>query len=142
MLGAFMAVLDIQITNASLRYITGGISAAEDEGSWIPTSYLIGEIITIPLAAWLSRFFSVRRYLLVNVILFLIFSCLCGTAHGPGGNDSLPGRPRIYRRRYDPHFADGRPLILAEATTTIWPRSVWNDRNARTGNRAVASADS
>ena len=37
MLSAFMAVLDIQITNASLRYITGGISATEDEGSWIPT---------------------------------------------------------------------------------------------------------
>jgi MFS transporter, DHA2 family, multidrug resistance protein len=39
MLGAFIAVLDIQITNASLRYITGGIAATEDEGSWIPTSY-------------------------------------------------------------------------------------------------------
>jgi len=37
MLGAFMAVLDIQITNASLRNITGGIAATEDEGSWIPT---------------------------------------------------------------------------------------------------------
>jgi len=80
MLGAFMAVLDIQITNASLRYITGGIAATEDEGSWIPTSYLIGEIITIPLTAWLSRVFSVRWYLLTNVGLFLVFSCLCGTA--------------------------------------------------------------
>ncbi|HET9376125.1 MAG TPA: hypothetical protein VFO40_14220 [Chthoniobacterales bacterium] len=48
MLGAFIAVLDIQITDASLRYITGGIAATEDEGSWIPTSYLIGEITTIP----------------------------------------------------------------------------------------------
>jgi DHA2 family multidrug resistance protein len=81
MLGAFMAVLDIQITNASLRYITGGIAATEDEGSWIPTSYLIGEIVTIPLTAWLSRVFSVRWYLLINVALFLVFSCLCGTAH-------------------------------------------------------------
>src|SRR6267154_5466445 len=54
--------------------------ATEDEGSWIPTSYLIGEIITIPLTAWFSRVFSVRWYLLVNVAFFLIFSCLCGTA--------------------------------------------------------------
>ena len=84
MLGAFMAVLDIQITNASLRDITGGIAATQDEGSWISTSYLIGEIITIPLTAWLSRVFSVRWYLLVNVILFLIFSCLCGTARSLG----------------------------------------------------------
>jgi DHA2 family multidrug resistance protein len=80
MLGAFMAVLDIQITNSSLRYITGGIAATEDEGSWIATSYLVGEIITIPLTAWLSRVFSVRWYLLVNVGLFLLFSCLCGIA--------------------------------------------------------------
>jgi DHA2 family multidrug resistance protein len=80
MLGAFMAVLDIQITNASLREITGGISSTSVEASWISTSYLIGEIITIPLTAWLSRVFGLRWYLLVNVALFLLFSGLCGTA--------------------------------------------------------------
>src|ERR1700680_1523429 len=79
-LGAFMAVLDIQITNASLREITEGISSTSVEASWISTSYLIGEIVTIPLTAWLSRVFGVRWYLLINVGLFLIFSCLCGTA--------------------------------------------------------------
>jgi DHA2 family multidrug resistance protein len=84
MLGAFMAVLDIQITNASLRDITGGIAATQDEGSWVSTSYLIGEIITIPLTAWLSRVFSPRWYLFVNVALFLIFSCLCGLARSLG----------------------------------------------------------
>ena len=84
MLGAFMAVLDIQITNSSLRDITGGIAATQDEGSWISTSYLIGEIITIPLTAWLARVFSVRWYLMVNVALFLVFSCLCGVARNLG----------------------------------------------------------
>jgi DHA2 family multidrug resistance protein len=72
MLGAFMAVLDTQITNSSLKDITGGIAATQVEGSWVSTSYLIGEIITIPLTAWLSRVFSVRWYLIVNVALFLI----------------------------------------------------------------------
>src|SRR5271170_3171397 len=71
MLGAFMAVLDIQITNASLREITGGISSTSVEASWISTSYLIGEIVTIPLTAWLSRVFGLRWYLLTNVTLFL-----------------------------------------------------------------------
>ena len=80
MLGGFMAVVDIQITNSSLRDITGGIGATLDEGSWISTSYLIGEIVTIPLTAWLSRVFSVRRYLLASVGFFLLFSCLCGIA--------------------------------------------------------------
>jgi DHA2 family multidrug resistance protein len=79
-LGAFMAVLDIQITNASLREITGGIASSAVEASWVSTSYLIGEIITIPLTAWLGRVFGVRLYLLVNVSLFLVFSGLCGTA--------------------------------------------------------------
>src|SRR5258708_8787665 len=79
-LGAFMAVLDIQITNASLREITGGIGSTSVEASWVSTSYLIGEIITIPLPAWLGRVFGVRLYLLVNVSLFLVFSGLCGTA--------------------------------------------------------------
>lgn len=84
MLGAFMAVLDIQITNSSLRDISGGIAATPDEGSWISTAYLIGEIITIPLTAWLSKVFTVRWYLVVNVILFLIFSALCGIATSLG----------------------------------------------------------
>jgi MFS family permease len=84
MLGAFMAVLDIQITNASLRDITGGIAATQDEGSWVSTSYLIGEIITIPLTAWLVRVFSARWYLFANVTLFLLFSCLCGLARSLG----------------------------------------------------------
>ncbi len=84
MLGAFMAVLDIQITNSSLRDITGGIGATPAEGSWISTAYLMAEIITIPLTAWLSRVFSIRRYLLINVILFLGFSGLCGIASSLG----------------------------------------------------------
>lgn len=84
MLGAFMAVLDIQITNASLADISGGIAATPDEGSWISTSYLIGEIITIPLTAWCIRIFTIRYYLLVNVVLFLIFSGLCGISTSLG----------------------------------------------------------
>ena len=84
MLGAFMAVLDIQITNASLADISGGIAATPDEGSWISTSYLIGEIITIPLTAWMMRIFTIRYYLLVNVVLFLIFSGLCGISTSLG----------------------------------------------------------
>ncbi len=84
MVGAFMAVLDIQITNSSLRDIAGGISATPDESSWISTAYLVGEIITIPLTAWLSQVFSVRYYLLVNVVLFLGFSALCGISTSLG----------------------------------------------------------
>jgi MFS transporter, DHA2 family, multidrug resistance protein len=79
-LGAFMAVLNIQIVNASLADIQGAIGAGTDDGGWISTSYLIAEIVVIPLSAWLARVFSVRNYLLTNAVLFLIFSVACAFA--------------------------------------------------------------
>jgi MFS transporter, DHA2 family, multidrug resistance protein len=79
-LGAFMAVLNIQIVNASLANIQGAIGAGIDDGGWISTSYLIAEIVVIPLSGWLTQVFSVRIYLLTNAILFLAFSAACALA--------------------------------------------------------------
>jgi MFS transporter, DHA2 family, multidrug resistance protein len=79
-LGAFMAVLNIQIVNASLADIQGAIGAGIDDGGWISTSYLIAEIVVIPLSGWLATVFSIRRYLLTNAILFLILSVACAFA--------------------------------------------------------------
>ncbi len=84
MLGAFMAILDIQITNASLQDIQAALGATLEEGSWISTSYLVAEIIVIPLTGWLSRVFSTRRYLLVNAGLFIFFSVCCAWAWNLG----------------------------------------------------------
>ncbi len=80
MLGAFMAVLDIQITNSSLKDILGSLSATQEEGSWISTAYLVAEIIVIPLTALLTRVFSLRGYMMGTTALFLVFSTLCGFA--------------------------------------------------------------
>ena len=79
-LGAFMAVLNIQIVNASLANIQGAIGAGIDDGGWISTSYLIAEIVVIPLSGWLAQVFSVRIYLLTNALLFLVFSAACALA--------------------------------------------------------------
>ena len=88
-LGAFMAILNIQIVNASLADIQGAIGAGIDDGGWISTAYLVAEIIVIPLSGWLARVFSLRTYLLTNAILFLVFSAACAFATactycGPG----------------------------------------------------------
>src|SRR5690606_41132345 len=80
MLGAFMAVLDIQITNSSLRDILGTLSATQEEGSWISTAYLCAEIVVIPLTALFTRAFGVRNYMIGTTALFLVFSTLCGAA--------------------------------------------------------------
>ena len=79
-LGAFMAVLNIQIVNASLADIQGAIGAGIDDGGWISTSYLVAEIVVIPLSAWLAQVFSVRIYLLTNAVLFLALSVACAFA--------------------------------------------------------------
>src|SRR5579871_1426068 len=79
-LGAFMAVLNIQIVNASLADIQGAIGAGIDDGGWISTSYLIAEIVVIPLSGWLAQVFSVRIYLLTNAVLFLALSVACAFA--------------------------------------------------------------
>jgi DHA2 family multidrug resistance protein len=91
MIGAFMAILNIQITNASLLDIEGGIGTGVDNGAWISTSYLIGEIVVIPLTDFLSRVFSFRRYMLVNAILFPLFSIACAFTHDLGSMIAMRG---------------------------------------------------
>jgi MFS transporter, DHA2 family, multidrug resistance protein len=76
-LGAFTAILDIQITNSSLANIEGAIGASAEQGSWISTAYLMAEIIVIPLTGWLGSIFGLRRYLSVNTGLFVGFSIAC-----------------------------------------------------------------
>ena len=91
MIGAFMAILNIQITNASLLDIEGGIGTGADNGAWISTSYLIGEIIVIPLTGYLSRVFSFRRYMIASTFLFALFSMACAFAHDLGSMIAMRG---------------------------------------------------
>jgi MFS transporter, DHA2 family, multidrug resistance protein len=81
LIAAFMAVLNIMVTNSSLPDIEGGIGTGGVNGTWVSTAYLIGEIIVIPMTDYLSRVFSLRRYFIGNTILFLLLSAACGQAH-------------------------------------------------------------
>ena len=77
-LGALMATLDISIVNSSLPTIQGEIGASATEGTWVATSYLVAEIIIIPLTGWLERLLGLRNFLLGAAILFTGFSVVCG----------------------------------------------------------------
>src|SRR5471032_1588690 len=83
-LGAFLAILNIQIVSSSLSDIQGAIGAGSDEGGWITTAYLVAEIIVIPMSGWLARVFSTRIYLLTNTVLFLILTVACAFAQNLG----------------------------------------------------------
>jgi MFS transporter, DHA2 family, multidrug resistance protein len=79
-LGFFMATLDIQIVASSLKDIGGGLSASQDELSWVQTSYLIAEILVIPMSGWLSKVLSTRWLFAASAVGFTVTSMLCGMA--------------------------------------------------------------
>ncbi len=75
-----MAVLDIQIVASSLQKIQAGLSATKDEIAWVQTSYLIAEVIVIPLSGWLGRVFSTRYLYVISAGGFTLASLLCAFA--------------------------------------------------------------
>ena len=58
--GMFMAFLDIQVVSASLAEIQAGLAASSDEITWVQTSYLMAEVVAIPLSGFLSRALGTR----------------------------------------------------------------------------------
>lgn len=78
--GVFMAVLDIQIVASSLQEIQAGLSATQDEIAWVQTSYLIAEVIIIPLSGWLGRVFSTRYLYTLSTGGFTLASLACAFA--------------------------------------------------------------
>ena len=78
--GMFMAILDIQIVSASLPDIQAGLGASADEISWVQTSYLIAEVIMIPLSGFLARMMSTRILFTLSAAGFTAASFMCATA--------------------------------------------------------------
>src|SRR6266700_58778 len=78
--GMFMSILDIQVVSASLSDIQAGLSASSSEVSWVQTSYLIAEVIAIPLSGFLSRALGTRMLFAISAAGFTLASFLCGFA--------------------------------------------------------------
>ena len=75
-----MQGLDTTIVNVCLPHIQGSMSAAQDQISWILTSYIVSSAIMMPLTGWLASRFGVKYIFLASVIGFTIASALCGAA--------------------------------------------------------------
>lgn len=78
--GMFMAILDIQIVSASLSEIQAGLSASADEIAWVQTSYLIAEVIMIPLSGMLTRILSTRVLFSISAAGFTLMSIMAAQA--------------------------------------------------------------
>ncbi len=82
--GLFMAIMDVQIVTSSLTQIQGGLSASADEISWVQTSYLIADVVMVPLSGTLSRLLSTRVLFVTAALGFTGASALCATATSLG----------------------------------------------------------
>ncbi len=82
--GMFMALLDVQIVASSLAEIEAGLSANADEISWVQTSYLVAEVVMIPLSGWLAQVFSTRWLFAASALGFTLASVLCACAWSIG----------------------------------------------------------
>ena len=80
-LGNFMSILDIQIVASSLREIQAGVSASADELVWIQTSYLVAEVIAIPLSGFMGRALSIRNLFSAAALGFTLASLGCAFAN-------------------------------------------------------------
>lgn len=79
-MGSFIAILDIQIVASSINQIQAGLSASADEIQWVQTSYLIAEVIAIPLSGYMARLLSTRVYFTLSALGFTLASLLCACA--------------------------------------------------------------
>ncbi|HKS89674.1 MAG TPA: DHA2 family efflux MFS transporter permease subunit, partial [Stellaceae bacterium] len=79
-----MQGVDTTIANVALPHIQGSMSAAQDQISWVLTSYIVASAIMMPLTGWLAGRFGVKYIFLASVIGFTFASALCGAATSLG----------------------------------------------------------
>jgi DHA2 family multidrug resistance protein len=113
-LATFMEVLDTSIANVALPHIAGGLSASQDESTWVLTSYLVSNAIVLPLSGWLTTVIGRKRFYMTCVALFTVSSVLCGFApslgmliffrilQGAGGGGMGPSEQAILADTFPP----------------------------------------
>jgi DHA2 family multidrug resistance protein len=79
--GMFMAILDIQVVVTSLSVIEDALKIGADRMSWVQTTYLIAEIISIPLTGLLIRIFSIRWLFAGAIFTFTLASIGCAFSY-------------------------------------------------------------
>jgi DHA2 family multidrug resistance protein len=80
MLATIMVILDTTIVNVALPHMMGALGATSDQITWVLTSYIVAQVVFIPLTGYFSGRFGRRRLLLVSVSGFVAASTLCGQA--------------------------------------------------------------
>ncbi|MGE4220821.1 MAG: DHA2 family efflux MFS transporter permease subunit, partial [Alphaproteobacteria bacterium] len=79
-LGALVIILDTSIITVALPHMQGGLSASQDQISWVVTVYLVVLAVMTPPTGWFSKQFGRKRLYLVSLTVFASASMACGLA--------------------------------------------------------------
>jgi len=81
---AIMEVLDTTIINVALPQMAGNLGATIQEIAWVSTSYILSNVVVLPMTAFFTERFGRKNYLTFSIILFIVASFLCGTSSSLG----------------------------------------------------------
>ena len=80
MLGMFLAALDQTIVSTAMRVIADKLNGQTAQ-AWVTTAYLVTSTVTTPLYGKLSDQYGRKPFFMFAIVVFIIGSMLCGTAH-------------------------------------------------------------
>ena len=78
MLATIMQTLDMTIANVALPYMQAGMSAAQDQITWVLTSYVVASAIGMSLTGYFVDRFGRTRVFIYSIAGFTIASAACG----------------------------------------------------------------
>src|SRR6476620_11477010 len=81
---AMMEILDTTIINVALPRMAGNLSATQEEIAWVSTSYILANVVVLPMTAFFTARFGRKRYLTFSIALFIVASFLCGASSSLG----------------------------------------------------------
>jgi DHA2 family multidrug resistance protein len=79
-IATFMIVLDYSIANVSIPYISGDLAVSVDQGTYVITSFAVGNAIVLPITGWLTKQIGAVKLVVASTVLFVLLSVLCGAA--------------------------------------------------------------
>src|SRR5262245_20164084 len=83
-LGLFMILLDLTITNVALPTLAQEFEATTTTIAWVATAYLLSVAVCIPVSGWVGDRFGAKRAFLAALAIFTAGSLLCGLAWSVG----------------------------------------------------------
>lgn len=81
---AVMEVLDTTIVNVALPQMAGNLGATREEVAWVSTSYILANVVVLPMTAFFTELLGRKRYLTISIIIFIVSSMLCGISTSLG----------------------------------------------------------